>query len=70
MLRHQAGHGPEGDAMKPSFTVRVAGHHCWADHLRSFSDAKREQAVANKTTGMRHAIYVVTASGIAKEVCK
>jgi len=54
----------------PSYSVRVVGFRCWADRLPTFSDAKREQHRANITTGMRHSIFVVTAGGIAKEVCK
>ncbi len=56
--------------MRPTYAVRVQGFRCWADHLRTWDEAKREQATANRTTGMRHSIWIVTASGIAKEVSR
>jgi hypothetical protein len=54
----------------PSYAVRVPGFCCWADHIRTWDEAKREQVTANRTTGRRHSIYIVTAGGVAKEVSR
>jgi hypothetical protein len=55
---------------QPTYCVRIPGRACWADHLRSLFEAQDARRTAERTTGMHWSIWIVTASGEAKEVSK
>jgi hypothetical protein len=47
-----------------TYCVRIPGVCCWADHLRSLSDARACKRAAEAATGLRHWIYAVSSTGI------